>query len=123
MSEQNRNSHDDALDSLFLAYRDACDSVEPSAGFMPGLWEMIDRRRSFVFQFRRWANAFATVAAVASLAILALQTTQYDVNLPTRTYIEVLDDDQADGLVLQDVALVDHRSDRGFTPTMPPPGR
>ena len=35
----------DKLDALWVEYRDACPDPEPSAGFMPRMWQRIEARR------------------------------------------------------------------------------
>ena len=52
-----RGNDDERLDALFQAYRDACPDPEASANFMPTLWSRIDSRQTFLFSFRRMANA------------------------------------------------------------------
>jgi hypothetical protein len=60
---------DDKLDSLWRAYRAACPDQEPSANFMPGLWQRIEARRNFAFSFQRMVRGFVTVAAALTIAI------------------------------------------------------
>jgi len=62
-------SDDQKLDALFRAYRDACPDPDAGANFMPNLWARIESRQSFVFSFRRMANAFATAAVTLSIAL------------------------------------------------------
>ena len=61
--------HDEPLDRLFRAYRNACPAPEPRADFMPRLWQRIEARRTFTFSFRRMANALVTAAMAASVAL------------------------------------------------------
>ena len=56
------------LDQVFQAYRAACPDVEPSANFMPNLWQRIESRHSFGFVFQNVARA--TVTACAALCLL-----------------------------------------------------
>jgi hypothetical protein len=60
---------DDKLDSLWRAYRAACPDREPSANFMPGLWQRIEARRSFSFSFERMVRGFVTATAALAIAI------------------------------------------------------
>jgi len=60
------------LDELFERYRAACPEVEPSANFMPALWERIERRGSFPFVFERLTRVFAAGAAAACLLLTVL---------------------------------------------------
>ena len=52
------------LDDLFRAYRQSFDDVDASGGFMPGVWEKIEARRSFAFRVRHLARAFLGASAV-----------------------------------------------------------
>jgi len=61
--------HDEPLDQLFRAYREACPTPEPRADFMPRLWQKIEARQTFTFSFRRMANALVTAAMAASVAL------------------------------------------------------
>ncbi len=60
---------DDKLDSLWQAYRAACPDREPSANFMPGLWQRIESRRNFTCSLQRMVQGFVTVAAAVTIAI------------------------------------------------------
>ena len=60
------------LDGLFQAYREACPEMEPSANFMPSLWQKIDARRGFWFIFQRAARTAMTACAALFLVLLAL---------------------------------------------------
>jgi hypothetical protein len=64
-----RGNEDEKLDALFRAYSDACPDPEVSANFMPTLWARIDSRQTFLFSFRRMANAFVTAAVALSIAL------------------------------------------------------
>jgi hypothetical protein len=64
-----QGSSNDPLEALFRAYREACRVPEPSPEFMPKLWSRIEARQTFLFSFRRMANAFLTAAMAASLAL------------------------------------------------------
>ena len=64
-----RKSDDEKLDALLRAYARACPTPEPSANFMPNLWQRIESRQSFTFSFRRMANAFVTAAVALSIAL------------------------------------------------------
>ena len=41
-----RGNDDQRLDALFRAYREACPAPEPSANFMPNLWQRIEARQT-----------------------------------------------------------------------------
>jgi len=64
-----RGNEDEKLDALFRAYREACPDPEASVNFMPTLWARIDSRQTFLFSFRRMANAFVTAAVALSIAL------------------------------------------------------
>src|SRR5262245_43095053 len=64
-----RKSDDERLDALFRAYARACPAPEPSANFMPDLWQRIESRQSYTFSFRRMVNAFVTAAVALSIAL------------------------------------------------------
>ena len=52
------------LDELFRAYRQSFDRVDAGSGFMPGVWERIEARRSFAFRVRHLARGFLGATAV-----------------------------------------------------------
>jgi len=64
-----RGNEDEKLDALFRAYRDACPDPEASVNFMPTLLARIESRQTFLFSFRRMANAFVTAAVALSIAL------------------------------------------------------
>lgn len=101
------------LNQLFAAYRDACPDPEPSSDFMPRLWARIEGRRQTqeVFAWRRWAQAFLSLAAVACLLIVVLQVVPPSTSAYFRsTYIDQLsEDDGPEHMLLQDVASADTR--------------
>lgn len=80
------------LDKLFNAYRQACPEVDASANFMPNLWAKIEARRKAETWIWRWANAFASVAAVVVL-LLGLALYKQAGPMPQRAYIEKLTDE------------------------------
>ncbi len=99
------------LDELFEAYRDACPDPEPSPDFMPRLWARIEGRRQMqdAFAWRRWAEAFLSLAVVTCLLIVVLQVLPPATSAYERsTYIEQLsEDDGPEHMLLQDVATAD----------------
>ena len=82
------------LDSLFLAYREACPDPEASPDFMPRLWQKIEARERVSVLFGRLSRNLVT-AAVALTVMMALALSMmrlqnrspYDQN---QTYVEVL---------------------------------
>jgi len=64
-----RSPEDERLDSLFGAYRQACEPRQVSAHFMPELWQKIERKQNARFSFQRISQGFVTAAAALSLAL------------------------------------------------------
>ncbi len=59
----------DKLDALWAEYREACPDPEPSAQFMPNLWQRIEARRvATTSVFRRLAQV--CVVATAALTVI-----------------------------------------------------
>ena len=86
-----RGNDDEKLDALFRAYRDACPDPEASANFMPTLWARIDSRQTYLFSFRRMANAFVTAALALSIALGVYMTIPRSTPGSTpETYVEAL---------------------------------
>jgi hypothetical protein len=85
------------LDALFQTYRKACPDPEPSANFMPQLWQKIEARERTSTVFVRLARNLLT-AALALSSIMALMVTvshSRATSLPSDTYVEVLEEDHA----------------------------
>src|SRR5947207_10646280 len=78
------------LSALFRAYGEACVPPEPSANFMPQLWQRIESRQTFSFFFGRVARGFVTGAVAATLAMGVYLTIPRASNSHTSTYVEVL---------------------------------
>jgi hypothetical protein len=99
-------SSDARLSELFAAYREACPDPEPSARFMPSLWESIDARRSFALRLRRFAQGLITAAAAVCLLMsLYLVRPQPSPN----TYLEVLAASQShDALADEEIVRAVH---------------
>jgi len=57
---------DDKLDALWVEYRGACPDPDPASGFMPGLWQKIEKRRTDS------ARVFRRLAQVCVMATVAL---------------------------------------------------
>jgi len=88
-----RGNEDERLDALFRAYRDACPDPEASANFMPKLWARIDSRQTFLFSFRRMANAFVTAAVALSIALgVYMSIPRPNPGTYPETYVEALAD-------------------------------
>ena len=89
------------LDSLFQEYRAAIPDPDPGAGFMPGLWQRIEARRtSNLTLFRRWAQI--CVGATVALALLmgAVVIPHFE-KLPvySASYVDVLEADHPNSYV------------------------
>lgn len=86
------NEPNDRLDALFAEYRQACPDPEPGAGFMPGLWQRIEARRTAdLWIFRRIAQV--CVGATLALALLmgaVLIPRVEKVPVYSSTYVDVL---------------------------------
>ncbi len=63
---------DSGLNTLFERYRSACPDVDPSANFMPALWQKIEARHSFRFVFEQWAKPLMAGSAALVLLLLVL---------------------------------------------------
>jgi hypothetical protein len=92
LDEQNAEGCEARLSRLFAEYREAVPDPEPSARFVPGLWERIDARRSFAHRLKRLSQAFVT-AAVAVCLLMGLYLARPEPS--TETYLEVLAADQS----------------------------
>lgn len=87
-----RGSNDEKLDALFRAFA-ACPTPEPSANFMPTLWQKIESRQTFTFSFRRMANAFAAAAVTLTVALSVYMYVPHAAPaLPSQNYVDVLAD-------------------------------
>jgi hypothetical protein len=84
-----RGSNDEKLDALFRAFA-ACPTPEPSANFMPTLWQKIESRQTFTFSFRRIANTFAAAAVALTLGLSVYMYVPHAAALPSQTYVDVL---------------------------------
>jgi len=97
MDHQNHQAGSDEarLDRLFEAYRGACPDFEPSAGFMPQLWQKIEARQGIPLVFGRMARNLATAALALSLLLgLAVSISgSHTGQLPNESYAEVLSDE------------------------------
>ena len=84
----------DNLDALWAEYRDACPDPEPSAQFMPKLWQKIEARRlETTSVFRHMAQAWVMAALALTLIIVVLlPRLRHEQVYSANTYVEVLDD-------------------------------
>ena len=92
MNENPAGVNRQKLDALWAEYRQALPDPEPGAGFMPGLWQRIEARRSAnVKMLRRIAQVCvgATLALTAVMAVLLLP--QFDkATVYNATYVDVI---------------------------------
>ncbi len=63
---------DSGLDRTFQEYRAACPDVEPSANFLPGMWQKIEARQSFWYIFRHFGKLVTAASAALCLLLLVL---------------------------------------------------
>jgi len=84
-----RGSNEEKLDALFRAFA-ACPTPEPSANFMPTLWQKIESRQTFTFSFRRIANAFAAAAVALTVALSVYMYVPRTAAVPSQTYVDIL---------------------------------
>ena len=114
MENDSRTNFDERLegelDELFAAYREACPAPEPSANFMPELWQKIEARRSVSCSFSRLTQVFLTAAVAISLLLAILQTTTTTKTSPfyAQSYVEALEEfNAAESPVYTPVSLYD----------------
>jgi hypothetical protein len=69
MGDVKKDSLNQELDDLFLRYRDACPGAAPSASFMPGVWERIERRRQSRFRLMHVSRIFLSGATALWLLL------------------------------------------------------
>jgi hypothetical protein len=86
-----RGNNEEKLDALFRAFA-ACPTPEPSANFMPVLWQKIEARQTFTFSFRRMANAFAAAAVALTVALSVYAYIPRTPVVPSQTYLDALAD-------------------------------
>jgi hypothetical protein len=95
MDYDNLGSDETRLDTLFAAYRDACPDPEPSANFMPQLWQKIEAREQTSTIFGRLARNLVTAALALSVILGLAVSLSSMAALPSESYVEVLAEDQA----------------------------
>jgi hypothetical protein len=89
------SSDDERLDALFREFATACPDRDPSANFMPKLWQQIEARQTYTFSFRRMANALVTAAVALSLVLGAYMALPHSNAYAGQSYIEALADANA----------------------------
>jgi hypothetical protein len=84
------SSDDERLDALFQKFANACPDREPSANFMPKLWQQIEARQTYTFSFRRMANALVTAAVALSIVLGVYMSIPRSNGYSSQSYIEAL---------------------------------
>jgi hypothetical protein len=82
----------DKLDAVWAEYRAACPDPEPSADFMPRMWQRIEARRTaMTFTFRRVVQAWVltTVALAIVLGVVVIPHLQ-NLQIYSSSYVDVL---------------------------------
>ena len=96
----------DKLDPLWAEYREACRDVEPSAHFMPQLWQRIETQRVAVASswFRLWAEVWLVATVTLAIVMGAILIPRFQSNPPAylASYVDVLAaaDSANDGVML-----------------------
>jgi hypothetical protein len=89
---------EERLAELFREYREACETPEAGAGFMPALWEKIEARQTLFTVFGRFSKALVTCALAASVMMgvyVALPGNHLPHPFYTASYVEILAVDEA----------------------------
>jgi hypothetical protein len=82
---------EDRLDALWAEYRQACPDPEPSANFIPQVWQRIESRRRATSSLRHWAEACVMAALTLTLLIAAFLIPRYQRQpVYQSTYADVL---------------------------------
>jgi len=89
------SSDDEQLQALFQEFAQACPDREPSANFMPNLWQQIEARQTSTFSFRRMANALVTAAVALSIMLGVYEAIPRTNAYTGQSYIEALADANA----------------------------
>ena len=92
MDGMNEERMNDRLNALWAEYRKICPDPEPSAEFMPKMWQKIEQRRAATTSvFRHIVEVFvmATVALVLLLGAVVIPRVESR-PVYTATYVDVL---------------------------------
>jgi anti-sigma-K factor RskA len=106
MDRMDQDRVGDKLDPLWAAYRDACPDPEPSAHFMPQLWQRIEAQRGAVASswFRLWAEVWLVATVTLAIVMGAILIPRFQSNPPAyqASYVDVLAaaDSANDGVML-----------------------
>ena len=90
MQPMHGSSDDERLDALFREFAKACPDRDPSANFMPKLWQQIEARQTYTFSFRRMANALVTAAVALSIVLGVYMSIPSTNGYVSQSYIEAL---------------------------------
>lgn len=83
--EDNIASDERRLDDLFERYRSACPEITPGPNFMPAIWQKIEMRHSFWFNFVRLGRGAVTASAAVCLLLLVLNLVSTPQIMPSYT--------------------------------------
>src|SRR3954452_21400982 len=92
MQPMHGSSDDERLDALFREFASVCPDREPSANFMPRLWQQIEARQTYTFSFGRMANALVTAAVALSIVLGVYMSIPRSNPYYSQTFVEVLAD-------------------------------
>ncbi|HZS55769.1 MAG TPA: hypothetical protein VFA65_15315 [Bryobacteraceae bacterium] len=82
---------DSGLNDVFQRYRSACPDVEPSANFMPGIWQRIESRHSFRIVFQQLARPLMAGSAALLLLLVILNiVSSQQTRLTAPSYVDAL---------------------------------
>ena len=88
------NQMDDELNALWAEYRDACPDPEPSALFMPQLWQRIEANggAKASLLMRRWAEVWLVASLALAIVMGAFLIPRFQTSAPATqaSYIDVL---------------------------------
>ena len=91
----------DELNGLFASYKAAVPDPEPSANFMPELWQRIDGRRSIMLRVKKLTQLFVAAAAALCLLFAMVQVVPGRADL-AGTYVDAL----ADSMPIENLAAL-----------------
>jgi len=87
----------DDLIRLLGTYRESLPDPDPGPDFMPGLWRKIERHRSPERMLRRFAEAFALLAAATALLVGAILVPRLQMApIHSASYVEVLENESGE---------------------------
>lgn len=87
------------LKELFAAYKESLPDPEPSAQFMPGLWQRIEARQTPVVFLRRLTEAFVTAAVVTVLVVSFLIPRWQSSPIFSGSYVDALASTPSDDML------------------------